>query len=137
MYVHEHKVRVRYGETDQMGYCYYGNYAQYYEVGRVEALRDLGFSYRGLEERGVMLPVLDFHIKYLKPAYYDDELTVRTMLKTMPSARITFEYEMFNTKGEQINFGTVILVFIDKDTGKPTRAPEDLESAIRARLEGA
>jgi len=84
MYTHESQIRVRYGETDQMGYCYYGNYAQYYEVGRVEALRDLGFAYKSLEEDGIMLPVLDFQIKYLKPAHYDDLLTIRTIIRKEP-----------------------------------------------------
>ncbi len=134
MYSHEHKLRVRYGETDQMGYCYYGNYAQYYEVGRVEALRDLGFSYRKLEESGVMLPVLDFHIKYLKPALYDDLLTVVTQIKEMPGAKITFEFEMFNEKGDKINFGTVVLVFVDAKTMRPMKCPAELAQAISDRL---
>jgi|SRR5690606_15993925 len=135
MYVHQHKVRVRYGETDQMGYCYYGNYAQYYEVGRVEALRSLGFNYKKLEEEGIMLPVLDYTIKYVKPAYYDDELVIKTMIKESPGARIKFEYEMYDSNNQIINFGTVTLVFIDKTTGRPTRAPGNLQSAIDKFLE--
>ena len=77
-FIHETKVRVRYGETDQMGYCYYGNYAQYFEVGRVEALRSLGCSYKALEDQGIMLPVSEYNVKYKRPAYYDDELTIQT-----------------------------------------------------------
>ena len=130
MFEHHHKVRVRYGETDQMGYCYYGNYAQFYEVGRVEALRSLGFNYKKLEEEGIMLPVLDFTIKYVKPAFYDDELTIKTMIKESPGARIIFDYEMYNAMDQKINMGRVVLVFIDKNTGKPTRAPEKLQQAI-------
>ena len=134
MYTHEHQVRVRYGETDQMGYCYYGNYAQFYEVGRVEALRDLGFPYKLLEEEGVLLPVLDFQIRYLKPAFYDDLLTVKTMIKELPSAKISFEFEMYNDENEKINFGTVVLVFIDADSNRPRRAPEELVKKIQTFL---
>ena len=134
MYTHEHQVRVRYGETDQMGYCYYGNYAQFYEVGRVEALRDLGFPYKSLEEQGVLLPVLDFQIRYLKPAFYDDLLTVKTMIKELPSAKISFEFEMYNEAGEKINFGTVVLVFIDANSNRPRRAPDELADKIQSFL---
>lgn len=126
MFTSETQIRIRYGETDQMGYCYYGNYAQFYEVGRVEALRQLGFSYRSLEESGIMLPVLDFQIKYLKPAYYDDLLTIRTTVHDIKGARILFQYEMFNDKNEKINFGETTLVFINKETGKPCQPPEEL-----------
>lgn len=126
MFSSETQVRIRYGETDQMGYCYYGNYAQFYEIGRVEALREMGFSYRALEESGIMLPVLDFKIKYLKPAFYDDRLTVRTTVQEIKGARILFTYEMFNEKNEKINFGETTLVFISKETGKPCSPPEDL-----------
>lgn len=123
MYTSETKIRVRYGETDQMGFSYYGNYASYYEVGRVEALRKLGTSYKSLEEKGVLLPVYTFSIKYLKPAYYDDELTIRTIVPEMPGARIKFLYETYNEKNELLNTGEVVLVFCDKSTMKPIPAP--------------
>lgn len=126
MFIGETEVRIRYGETDQMGYCYYGNYAQFYEIGRVEALRQLGFSYRSLEESGIMLPVLDFQIKYLKPAFYDDVLKVKTTVHEIKGARILFTYEMFNEKGELINQGQTTLVFISKENNKPCQPPEDL-----------
>lgn len=120
----ETKIRVRYGETDQMGYAYYGIYAQYYEVGRVEAMRRLGFSYKEVEERGIMLPVVDFSIQYKKPAYYDDEITVVTRMWEKPKGvRLPFDYECFNSKGELLNTGHVTLVSIDKATGKPTSFP--------------
>ena len=90
------EVRVRYGETDQMGYCYYGNYAQYFEVGRVEALRDFGMSYREMENDGFMLPVLDFQVRYLAPAYYDDLLTITTKIVLLKGPRLYFEYEINN-----------------------------------------
>ena len=130
MYKSEVKLRIRYGETDQMGYAYYGNYAQYFEVARVEALRSLGVSYKSLEDSGVGLPVLEYSIKYLKPAYYDDELTIVTTIAKIPSARIHFSYETFNEKGEKINFGETTLVFIDLKSGKPIRASESLVAAL-------
>jgi acyl-CoA thioester hydrolase len=120
----ETKIRVRYGETDQMGYVYYGVYAQYYEVGRVETLRNIGFSYREMEERGILLPVSEFSINYLKPALYDDEITVVTKVNEMPGVRFTFEYECFNQKKELLNTGRVVLVFIDKIRNRPCTPPQ-------------
>lgn len=120
----ETKIRVRYGETDQMGYAYYGVYAQYYEVGRVEAMRLLGFSYKEVEARGILLPVVDFQVQYKKPAFYDDELTIVTSLKQRPSGlRLPFEYECYNSAGELINTGKVTLVCVDKITARPCALP--------------
>lgn len=131
MLISETKLRVRYGETDQMGYAYYGIYAQYYEVGRVDAMRMLGFSYRDVEERGIMMPVLEYNIRYKKPAYYDDELTVVTMLKEKPNGvKLHFEYECFNQKHELLNSGFVTLAVIDKASGKLTRLPDWFQSAL-------
>ncbi len=95
MYQSNVNIRVRYAETDQMGYCYYGNYAMYYEVARVETLREIGVSYKELENQGILLPVLDFNIKYLKPAYYDDQLTICCKIPILPSVKIKFEYETY------------------------------------------
>jgi acyl-CoA thioester hydrolase len=131
----ETKIRVRYGETDQMGYVYYGNYAEYYEVGRVEALRELGFSYKEIEERGILMPVIDLHIQYKKPAYYDDELRIVTSIKELPNVRITFDYECYNEKNELINIGKVTLVFMDKHTGKISAPPEWFLSKIKKYFE--
>lgn len=100
MFSHQTTVRVRYAETDKMGYVYYGTYAQYFEVGRVEALRSLGMSYRRMEEEGVMLPVRDLKVTYHKPAFDDDLLTVRTTIVAMPSVRIQFAYEVRNEAGK-------------------------------------
>ena len=124
MLISETKIRVRYGETDQMGYVYYGNYAQYYEVARVEALRKIGFSYKEIEQKGIHLPVLDYSIHYNKPAYYDDELTIITTIKELPGVRIRFHYECFNDKKELLNTGMVTLVFIDKEKNKPCPPPD-------------
>ena len=127
----ETKLRVRYGETDQMGYAYYGIYAQYYEVGRVEAMRIVGFSYKMVEERGVLMPVTEFSINYKKPAYYDDEITIITTLKEMPSGlRLPFEYECYNSAGELLNTGKVTLVCLDKTTNKICKIPNWLLSAF-------
>lgn len=126
------KLRVRYGETDQMGYAYYGVYAQYYEVGRVEAMRVLGFSYKDVEARGILMPVTDYCISYKRPAYYDDELTIVTMVKELPKgARMIFDYECYNQDKELLNTGKVTLVFIDKAKNKPCAAPDWFVDAAR------
>ena len=134
MYSFETKIRVRYGETDQMSFVYYGVYAQYYEVGRVELLRSLGISYKEIEEIGYVLPVVNLNINYKKPAYYDDELTIRTTIKELPSAKITFYYEMLNTNNELLNIGEVVLVFVNKETGKPCFAPEIVINKFKEKL---
>ncbi len=125
MYTSETKVRVRYAETDQMGYVYYGNYATFYEVGRVELFRNLGFSYKALEDSGIMMPVLELHSKFLKPAKYDEEITVKTYLSEKPSVKIRFDYELFNQGGELLNKGYTTLVFVDMKRNKPCMAPPD------------
>ena len=125
MYTFETTVRVRYAETDQMGYVYYGNYAAFYEVGRVELFRSLGFSYKALEDSGVMMPVLELHCRFLKPSRYDEEITVRTHLKEKPGVKIHFEYELFNQGGELLNTGSTTLVFVDMKRNKPCVAPTE------------
>jgi acyl-CoA thioester hydrolase len=130
MFNTEVQIRVRYAETDQMGYVYYGNYAAYFEVARVEALRALGFSYKKLEEEGVMLPVMNYSINYLKPAYYDDLLTIKTSIIELPGARIKFDYETFNESGQLINKASTTLVFINKALSRPCPAPEDFMKVI-------
>ena len=127
----ETRIRVRYGETDRMGYVYYGIYAQYYEVGRVEAMRKLGFSYRDVEDRGILMPVVDFSIQYRKPAFYDDEITVVTALKQRPGpVRLVFDYACNNAGGELLNSGRVTLACIDKLSGKMCRLPDWFEEAL-------
>ena len=124
------KIRVRYGETDQMGYVYYGNYAQYFEVGRVEWLRSLGVSYKSLEDSGVMLPVIKLDIDYIKPAKYDDLLTVTTTLSKKPLVKIEFDFEITNEKEELITTGLARLVFMDMKKNKPIKGPSDLLERI-------
>ncbi len=123
MFVHTTKIRVRYGETDQMGYMYYGNYAQFYEVGRVEMLRSLGMSYQEMEDSGIMMPVLELKCKYIKPALYDQEITVKVIIDQMPGMRIHFKYELYNAADELINLGETTLVFVDMAKNKPCLAP--------------
>tara|TARA_B110000495_G_C22641056_1_gene380653 strand:+ start:234 stop:638 length:405 start_codon:yes stop_codon:yes gene_type:complete len=134
MYTHETSLRVRYGETDKMGFVYYGVYAQYYEVGRVELLRSLGLSYKSLEESGYELPVVSFNINYKNPAFYDDQIIIKTTISNMPSSKIIFEYECFNTKDTLLNHGKVVLVFVNKTTKKPCKTPEILLEKIRRVL---
>ncbi len=130
MYQSSVKIRVRYGETDQMGYVYYGNYAQYFEVGRVEALREIGISYKELEEAGTLLPVSDFEIKYFKPAFYDDEIEVHTRIISIKGARMNFTYKTLNQNGDVLNQAKTTLVSIDRETGRPSRCPKILEDKM-------
>lgn len=135
MYSSETELRVRYGETDRMGYAYYGNYAEYIEVGRVEALRELGFSYRELEDSGVLLPVMEYWSKFIRPALYDDLLTVRTMIEEVPETRFPFDYEVLNEQGELLTKAHTTLVFVDKESGRPCQCPSDLQASIKSALE--
>ena len=121
---YEFDVRVRYAETDQMGVVYHGNYAQYFEMGRVEWLRNLGISYKWMEENGIMLPVVALNMNYKKPARYDDLLKVKTIFKSQSSVKIEFDYEIYNEKGELLTTGYSMLVFVNMKTGRPTLPPD-------------
>ncbi len=132
MKVFETKVRVRYAETDRMGYCYYGNFAAYFEVARVEALRELGVTYRQLEDDGVILPVLDYQIRYFKPALYDEVLTIKTIIEKVDGARVHFSYITFNDKGEELNKATTTLVFVDAKKNRPMNPPKQLGDLLHS-----
>ena len=119
------QIRVRYGETDQMGYCYYGNYAQYLEVARVESLRELGVSYKELEDRGVMLPVSEFSISYKYPAKYDDFLSIECSIIELAGARILFDYTILNEQNRLVASAKTTLVFVAKETMKPIPPPSE------------
>ena len=134
MYSFDTKLRVRYAETDQMGFVYYGVYAQYFEVGRVELLRSIGVAYREIEEMGFALPVVRLEVNYKKPALYDEELTIITRIKNMPTVKIIFDYETFNESGDLINTAEVALVFVNKNTRRPCQAPEIIMSKLKDRL---
>lgn len=135
MYQSEITIRARYGETDQMGYVYYGNYASYYEVARVESLRQLGLSYRELETMGVMLPVLENHSKFLAPAVYDELLRIVTTVRTRPGVRIKFEYEIYNEHDKLIHTGETLLAFVNKETGRPCRPPAIFDNLLKSFFE--
>ena len=126
MFSFETNIRVRYAETDQMAYVYYGNYATYYEVGRVEALRHIGFLYSKLEEDGIMMPVLELKSRFIQPAHYDDLLTIKVSIAQIPAARIVFDYEIHNEAGVLLNTGQTTLVFVDKESKKLRRCPQEL-----------
>jgi len=125
------QIRVRYGETDQMGVVYYGNYAQYLEQGRTEWLRELGFSYKWMEANNVQLPVVHLSIDYKLPAGYDDLLTVKTTLKKIPTVKIEFYYEIYNESKQLLATATTILVFINSSTKKLMKAPDYLLEKLR------
>ena len=131
MYRHSYQKRVRYGETDQMGYLYYGHYPLLYEIGRVEAIRALGLSYKELEEtHGVMMPVITVEAKYIKPALYDDNLRIDTILSAMPGRIIDFDFEIFNSNDELLHKAKVKLVFVHMTTKKMVTVPDYLKNAL-------
>ena len=127
MYEFNTQVRVRYAEADPMNVVYYGNYAQYFEVGRVESLRNLGISYKGIEDMGIMLPVLELNIKYLRPAKYDDLLTIKSQIKELPTEhKIIFDQEIYNEEGKLLTIGKVKLYFMDSKLGKRASMPASM-----------
>lgn len=130
MYTSETTVRVRYGETDQMGYVYYGFYAMYYEVARVESLRQLGLTYKSIEAQGIIMPVLENKSKYIAPARYDELLRIVCVIREKPGIRIRFEYEIYNEKNKLIHIGETLLVFVDKQSSKPCRPPDAMEKVL-------
>ena len=131
MYEHITTVRVRYAETDQMDIVYYGNYAQYFEVGRAESIRELGFTYKKMEEMGVRMPVVAMEARFLRPAHYDDLITIKTILKELPlKHEITFHHEVYNERKKLLTTGKVVLFFIDIKTGKWIGLPDDLRETL-------
>ena len=127
------KIRVWYKHTDQMGICHHSNYINYYEAARSELLRWLGMSFAEVERRGIMMPILEVQSKYHRPAYYDEELTVRVMLKERPAARANFYYEIYNAAGQLLNTGMTQLGFIHSDTRRPCRCPEWFSALLESR----
>lgn len=132
MYRHEYHKRVRYGETDQMGYLYYGHYAQYYEIGRVEMLRSLGLTYKAMEEEhGIIMPVMTLQQRFVRPARYDELLRIQTTLRKMPDKFIVFHVEIFNEQDKLVNGGSVKLCFVDAESNKTVHAPDYLLQKLR------
>jgi acyl-CoA thioester hydrolase len=133
MFQHQFQKRVRYGETDQMGYLYYGNYAKLYEIGRAEMIRSIGLTYKDMETKhGVLMPVMAMNSRFVRPAYYDELLTIETSLRHLPDQYITFYHEIFNEKGKLVNGGSVKLCFIEAEGGKRTNTPSYLLDALRS-----
>ena len=131
MYEHFTSLRVRYAETDQMDIVYYGNYAQYFEVGRAECIRDLGFTYKKMEEMGVRMPVVQMEAMFLRPAHYDDLITIKTMIKQLPvDHRIQFDQEIYNEAGKLLTIGTVKLYFMDQSLTKRATMPPFLSEKL-------
>ena len=126
-----HSLRVRYAETDPMKYVYYGNYAQYFEVARVELFRSLGISYDEIESQGIWLPVSEYNIKYLKPALYDEVLEIHTFIKKIPGVRVEFEYEIYNSSKQKITEAKTTLFFLDSKTNKIVKCPSFLIKLIK------
>ncbi|GAC1455173.1 MAG: thioesterase family protein [Chitinophagaceae bacterium] len=125
------QVRVRYAETDQMNVVYHGNYAQYFEVARAEAIRKLGFTYKNMEALGTYMPITELHCKYLRPAHYDDLLSIKVILKELPPGhRIDFDHEVYNEGGSLLTVGKVVLYFIDAKTNQKTTMPKELHNKL-------
>lgn len=127
--------RVRYSEVDQSGFVYNGNYATYYEVGRAAFIRSMGLSYKEIEERGIVMPLIYQNSRFYYPAFYDDLLTIKVKIAEMPKARITFFYEIYNEAGRKIHIGENALAFIDKETHRPLRAPDWFIELLQKEVE--
>ena len=136
MFTSETTIRVRYAETDQMNVVYHGNYAQYFEVGRVESIRQLGLSYKDVEASGIVMPVIEWTAKFIRPAHYDDLLTVRTSVKKWPvDYRIEFHQEVFNDRGSLLTTGKVLLYFLKAGSLEKTHMPEEMARTLRPFFE--
>lgn len=133
-FLHIHNIRVRYSETDRMGYCYHGNYASYFELGRVEALRALGVVYKSLEDQGILLPVVSMNTSFKAPATYDDQLRLETRLVSASTCSLEFSYMLYNQSGVLLTTASTVLVFVNRANNKPMRIPSEL-SAIFVQYE--
>lgn len=132
MYISTTEIRVRYAETDQMNVVYHGNYAQYFEVGRGDSIRNLGLTYKDMEAMGIIMPIVDFQAKFLRPAHYDDLLTIKTMLKELPTDhKIEYHQEVYNQHGKLLTIGRVVLYFIDANTKQKTNMPQKFMEIIQ------
>lgn len=136
MYISETSIRVHYALTDQMGIVYHGHYAQFYEIGRTEAIRQLGFTYKDIEAMGIIMPVVDIHSKFLRPAKYDDLITVKTSLRNFPTGhKIIFHSEIVNEAGQLLNSGDVTLYFMESQTMTRAQMPEPLKEKLKHYFE--
>ena len=131
MYSTETLIRVRYGETDRMGYMYYGHYPEYFEVSRTEMIRSLGLSYKEIEDQGIIMPVKSLQVNYKLPAIYDEVLTVKSILKILPEVKLDIDYEIYNEKKQLVSTGNTVLAFVDIKTRRPRRAPDYFINAVK------
>jgi acyl-CoA thioester hydrolase len=132
MYTSETKIRVRYAETDQMNVVYHGNYAQYFEAARAESIRELGFTYKEMEALGIVMPIVEIHCKFIRPAHYDDLLTVKVILKELPTDhRIEFAHEVYNEAGKLLTIGRVVLYFMQARSNEKARMPQALYDTLK------
>jgi acyl-CoA thioester hydrolase len=131
LFTHETQIRIHYALTDQMGVVYHGHYAQFYEIGRTEALRSLGLTYKEVEATGIIMPVTEIHSKFVRPALYDDLIKVVTIVKELPlHHKIIFHSEIFNEKNELLNVGDVTLYFMDAKTMKRAEMPQQIKEKM-------
>jgi acyl-CoA thioester hydrolase len=130
MYSSETLIRVRYGETDRMGYMYYGHYPEYFEVSRTDMIRSLGLSYKEIEDLGIIMPVRSLNVNYKLPAHYDEVLTVKSFLRKIPEIKLDIDYEIYNQQQQLICTGNTILAFVDTKTRRPRRAPDFFLEAV-------
>ncbi len=131
MFEATHQVRVRYAETDQMNVVYHGNYTQYFEVARAESIRQLGLTYKEMEAMGVMMPIVEWHAKFIRPAHYDDLLSIKTILRNLPTDhRIEFEHEVYNEQGKLLTTGRAVLYFVDRITMHKTNMPNEFRDKM-------
>lgn len=134
MFTFDYHYRVRYADVDQMGYMYYGNYARLYEIGRVEALRNLGLNYKEMEESGVMMPVYENYSRFIQPTKYDELLTIRVVVEEMPKTRFKFKYEILNEELKKVHTGATTLVFINMQTNRLTVCPDAIRTVLQPFL---
>ena len=130
MLVHETQIRVQYYETDQMGVVHHSNYIRYFEIGRTELMRKKGLCYKMLEDSGTVMPITNVEVRYFYPALYDEVLSIKSSIKEMPKARITFQYKIYNEQKKLLVAGSTTLAFVNKLTGRPQRAPETMIKAL-------
>lgn len=135
MYSHKCQLRVKYGETDRMGYVYYGNYPLYFEVGRVEALRDLGLSYKQMEdELNIFMPVMSLQVRYLRPCFYDELLTLETTVFKIPETTIQFETKIYKENNKLANQGLITLCFVNKIDNARVSAPDIIVQSLKTHF---
>lgn len=131
MFTTQTQIRVHYALTDQMGFVYHGNYAQFYEIGRTESIRSLGYTYKDIEAWGIIMPVVDIHSRFLRPARYDDLITIKTSLRELPvNHKIIFHSEIYNEASKLLNAGTVTLYFLQAEGMKKVKIPSLLKERV-------